>query len=66
MKKIRCILKEKKTEKGKRLPLLPLPREEGEGAAEVQGQGKNGEKRRGKEEKKERAREKKSVRGRSY
>lgn len=51
MKKIRCILKEKKTEKGKRLPLLPLPREEGEGAAEVQGQGKNGEKRRGKEEK---------------
>lgn len=43
--KIRCILKAKQTEKGKKMPLFPLAREEGEGAAEVQGQGENREKR---------------------
>lgn len=35
---------------GRKLPLFPLAQEEGEGAAEVQGQGENMEKRRGKEE----------------
>lgn len=35
--KIRCILKAK----GEKMPLFPLAREEGEGAAEVQGQGEN-------------------------
>lgn len=54
MKKIRCILKVKKTERGGggKLPLFPLVREQREGAAEVQGQSENrGKKRRGKEEK---------------
>lgn len=60
MKKIRCILKVKKTERGrkKKLPLFPLVREQREGAAEVQGQSENREKkRRGKEEKRKSRRE---------
>lgn len=62
MKKIRYILKEKKTEKGKRLPYPERREKERQKYKDREKTGKKG----GERKRKERAREKKSVRVRSY